>query len=122
MIRVMGQPGQIALSAERRHVQGLQRQDVRFQGRGDVEADISEALPGPNTGDVNNTKPAGGGRGEPALHQILRFHTRRIGLRRAHAFAATDSTKPESAHDSAGLIPAERPPLAAHQGMHFANP
>jgi hypothetical protein len=62
MVAVMRQPGQIPACSERSHVQRLQRQGVRVQGRGDVEAndparehignerDICEALPRPNVG------------------------------------------------------------------------
>jgi hypothetical protein len=103
VIAVMGEPGQIPRGGERGHVQCLQRQNVRFQGGGDVEADdlasehigherdIGEALPGSNISDVNNPEPTGSGRGEPVLHQILRLHAGGVGLGGEHPFAAFDT-------------------------------
>jgi len=61
-------------------------------------------------GDVDDPQPAGRGRGESALHRILRFHPRNIRLCREHTFAAMNPTNPESAYDPTGLIPTEHQP------------
>ena len=82
MVGVMSQSGEITASCERGDVQCHQRQDVRVEGRSDVEAadlsgehvgdesDAGLALPRSHIGDVNKSMPARRGGGEPALHQV----------------------------------------------------
>jgi hypothetical protein len=39
-----------------------------------------------------------------------------------HLLGAFHTPHSRGSHDPAGLVPADRPPLPAHQGMHFPHP